>query len=60
MWKCCEIDMMGNRIFTPRHIMDYCECFGIPLTYRERQLILKLKEWANEAIAELKAEKEKS
>lgn len=59
IWKNCEVDMMGNKIFTPRQILDYCECFGTPMTYRERKMIMKMKEWAEEAIAELKREKEK-
>lgn len=59
IWKHCEYDINGNKIFTPKQILDYCECFGVYMTYREKQLIMKMKEWAIEAIAELKKEKEK-
>lgn len=59
IWRHCEIDINGNRIFTPRQIIDYCECFGVKMTYPERKMILKMKEWAVEAIAELKSDKEK-
>lgn len=60
IWRHCEIDINGNRIFTPRTIIDYCNCFGINLNYHERQFIIKMKEWVVEAIAQLKSEKEKS
>ena len=59
IWRHCETDINGNRIFTPRQIVDYCECFGIKINCHERMLILKMKEWATEAIAELKNEKDK-
>ncbi len=59
IWRHCETDLNGNRIFTPRQIIDYCNCFGVKMTYHERLLVLKMKEWTVEAIAELKREKEK-
>lgn len=60
IWRHCETDINGNRIFTPRQILDYCNCFGVNLNYHERQFIIKMKEWTVEAIAELKSEKENS
>lgn len=59
IWRHCESDINGNKIFTPRQITDYCDCFGVNINYHERFLILKMKEWAIEAISQLKAEKEK-
>ncbi|MCQ2086563.1 MAG: hypothetical protein MJZ37_00605 [Bacilli bacterium] len=59
IWRHCETDINGNRIFTPRQIIDYCQCFGVTMNFRERAMVLKMKEWAVEAIVELKKEKEK-
>jgi hypothetical protein len=56
IWKDCECDINGNKIFTPKQIMDYCLCFGIQMTFRERQEIMMIKEWAFEGISKVKAE----
>ena len=58
IWKHCEVDLSGNRILTPRTIMDYCECFGVNMTFRERQLMLKMHEWATESIAQVRENKD--
>ena len=50
--------MSGNRIFTPKTISEYCDCFGVEFTYHERYFILQMKEWAVSAIAKVKEEKE--
>ncbi|MBO7715784.1 MAG: hypothetical protein J6S85_19635 [Methanobrevibacter sp.] len=49
----CEIDINGNRIFRPVDIKDYCETFGIEMSYKERHLLLEMKSWAGETIVEL-------
>lgn len=36
--------------------MDYCLCFGVQMTFRERQEIMMIKEWAFEGISKVKAE----
>lgn len=53
IWTGCTVDFSGNKILTPREILDYCECFGVRLSYRERRLIMDMRRWAFEAIAEL-------
>lgn len=53
MWSGCAADFSGNKILTPREITDYCVCFGVRLSYRERRLIMDMRRWAFEAIAEL-------
>ena len=54
----CAIDMNGNRILRPVDILDYCECFGINMTYRERRLMLSMKHWACSVIYQLENSKE--
>lgn len=54
MWRMCERDFNGNIIFTPRTILDYEQCFGVNFTILDRQLLIKMKEWANEIVFELK------
>lgn len=49
----CEIDINGNRIFRPVDIKDYCETFGIEMSYKERHLLLQMKSWAGETIVGL-------
>ena len=53
MWRHCECDFNGNRIFTPKVITDYCECFKVKLTVREKREVMMMHEWASMAIAEL-------
>lgn len=45
---------MGNKIITPADVNAYCECFKVDLTIEEREIIFLMKEWAGEAVAELK------
>lgn len=53
IWTGCAADFSGSKILTPRQILDYCECFGVRLTYRERGLIMRMRHWAFEAISEM-------
>lgn len=53
MWYSCRSDFNGNKIFTPRTILDYCECFGVELTIFERRKIMSMKHWAVSVIQEL-------
>ena len=54
MWKMCERDFNGNIIFTPRTILDYEQCFGVTLNIIDRRLLIKMKDWANEIVFDLK------
>lgn len=54
IWRFCEVDFNGNIIFTPRVILDYEQCFGVSFSILERQLLMKMKSWANEIIYEIK------
>lgn len=54
IWQNAEHDMMGNVIFTFRTINDYVECMKAPLTVPDKKMLLKMKSWAVEAIADLK------
>jgi len=46
IWYSCEVDFAGNVLFRPRDIVDYCECTGIYISYYERKLMLRMKDWA--------------
>lgn len=54
IWQNAEHDMMGNVIFTFRTINEYVECMKVPLTVEDKKYLFKMKQWANESIAELK------
>lgn len=58
IWRTCEHDFNGNTVLTPRVLIDYCECFKVTLTVRERHLIFRMKTWADDTIYQLK-EKDK-
>lgn len=53
IWRHCESDLNGNKIFTPRQITDYCECFSVEMTARERRQIMMFEEWAEITISKL-------
>lgn len=59
IWRHCETDINGNKVFTTRAVLDYCNCFGVNINYHERRLLFQMKEWAVEAMVELKKEKER-
>ena len=46
IWGTCEHDFNGNVIFTPRAVLDYCECFKVSMTVYERRLLFRMKSWA--------------
>ncbi len=54
----CEWDFNGNMIFTPRVILDYMECLGIDFTYRERQTLLAMHQWAEETVRQVRKKSE--
>ena len=54
IWRHCESDINGNRIFTPKQITDYSECFGVEFTVREKKEIMMFEEWAEVSISRLK------
>ena len=54
IWQGCEYDFVGNVIFTFRTINDYVECMKVPLTVEDKKMLLKMKAWACNTIAELK------
>lgn len=58
IWKTCEHDFNGNVIFTPRVILDYCECFCVTLTVNEKHLLFRMKTWAEDVIYSLKEKDE--
>ena len=58
IWQNCEYDFGGNVIFTFRTVNEYVECMKVPFTVEEKRLLFKMKQWALEAISELK-EKDK-
>ena len=59
IWYLCSYDFGGNRVFTTRDIIDYCECFGVNIGYYDRHVIMKMKSWAMSEIALLGKEEEK-
>ncbi|MBQ0112967.1 MAG: hypothetical protein KBT03_07545 [Bacteroidales bacterium] len=58
IWYSCESDFVGNKIFRPKDITEYCECFGVKMNIYEKRLIMKMKYWAVVAINELQNETE--
>ena len=60
IWSNCEIDgMNGQRIFTFRTLNDYVQCMKVPLSIAEKKLLLNMKHWADETIAEFENPPEK-
>lgn len=59
IWQNAEHDMMGNVIFTFRTVNEYVECMKVPFTVEDKKNLFKMKQWALEAISELKEDKEK-
>jgi hypothetical protein len=57
IWRNCETNLNGYKIFTPRQILDYSDCFCVYFSVREKQLLLKWKEWADITIADLNKSK---
>lgn len=53
IWRHCESDLSGNKIFTPRQITDYCECFCVDMTVRERRQIMAFEEWAQVTVSKM-------
>ena len=49
--------MSGNVIFTYRTIMDYEECMKVPFRVCDKELLMKIKAWACNQIAEMREEK---
>lgn len=54
LWRFCEHDMNGNAILTFRTLNDYVECMKVPFTVEEKRLILKMKEWAQATIEDVR------
>lgn len=44
--------MSGQRMFTFRTLNEYIQCMKVPLTVAEKKLLLNMKHWADEVIAE--------
>lgn len=53
IWRHCEHDLNGNKIFRPVDITQYSECFEVKFTIEEKRLMLLMKEWASSTIIEL-------
>jgi hypothetical protein len=58
IWRSCESNLSGYKIFTPKQILDYSDCFCVDFSVREKRLLLKWKEWADITIAELNKSKD--
>lgn len=58
IWYLCDVDFGGNKIFRPKDIIEYCECFGITMSYYERRLLLKMKSWAMSEIFKLNTDED--
>lgn len=56
IWQNCEYDLSGTKVFHFRDITDYEKVFGVSFTYHERRMIVKMKNWAFEIIAEFQKE----
>lgn len=54
IWQNCEHDINGNAVLTFRTLNEYVECMKVPLSINDKKMILKIKHWAMNAIAELK------
>lgn len=53
IWQNCEVDSFsGQRIFTFRTLNEYTDCMGTKLSILEKKLLLQMKHWADEQIAE--------
>lgn len=56
IWHNCEHDINGNVIFTFHTLNEYVECMKVPLSVRDKKMILKIKHWAANAIADMQEE----
>lgn len=54
IWQGCEWSFGGTIIFTYRQILDYEECMHVPFRVRDKELLMKMKAWACNQIAEMK------
>ena len=57
IWRTCSRDFNGNVVFTPRVLIDYCECFKVSLTVYEKRLLFRIKTWAEDEIYKLREKK---
>lgn len=54
IWRTCSHDFNGNVIFTPRTLIDYCECFRVFFSVQEKHLLFRIKVWAEDEMYQLK------
>lgn len=58
IWRNCERDMAGNVVLTTRSLIDYENCFEVDLGIYNKRLLIKMKNWAQEAIYKVESEEE--
>lgn len=54
MYRYAPGDGWGGKIFGPAEINEYCKCFKVDFNIEEKHLLLQIKDWAVETIAELR------
>ncbi len=54
IWQGCEWSFGGSIIFTYRQILDYEQCMHVPLRVCDKELLMKMKAWACNQIADMK------
>lgn len=57
IWQGCEWSFSGSIIFSFRTIEEYESCMKVPLRVCDKKLLLKMKAWACNQIAEMEEEK---
>lgn len=58
IWRDAERDMNGYPIITPQTVLVYMEYYCVNFDVKQRELIMQMKLWAIETIAELRKKKE--
>ena len=56
IWQGCEWSFGGSIIFTFQTIKDYQECMHVPFRVYDKKLLMKMKAWACNQIADMKGD----
>lgn len=58
IWRDAEHDMNGYPIITPQTVLAYMEYYCVDFDVKQRELVMQMKLWAIETIAELRKKKD--
>lgn len=54
VWRQCGVDFYGNRIISAREIEDYLRFVGKDFRICEKRMIMHIRDWAMETVAEVR------